>query len=73
MSISKFLINKKIVKNQDQANYLMIGIIIACVLFIVIQNLGGESPNQTQEFTPEELELLGQEGAEVNNQFLLEQ
>ena len=68
MSISKFLINKKVVKNEQQANYLMIGVIIACLLFLIIQNFGGRS-NQTPELTPEELELLQQEGLDLNDPF----
>lgn len=66
MSISKFLINKKLAKNEKQANIIMILIIGACLLFVILQNIGGTS-NQNSELTPEEIELLQQEDFDSNN------
>jgi hypothetical protein len=66
MSISKFLINKKVVKNEQQANGLMIVVIIACLLFIIFQNTESSS-DQISEFTDEELESLQQEGLDPND------
>jgi len=34
MSIENFLIDKRIVKNKNQANYVMIGVIIFCIIYI---------------------------------------
>lgn len=60
MNISKFLINKKIVKNEQQANYLMIAVITACLLFLGAKHFGGSS-NRAPELSAEELEILQQE------------
>lgn len=68
MSISKFLINKKVVKNENQANGLMIVIIALCLLFVIIQNTGGGS-NQARELSPEEIELLEERGIDPNSPF----
>lgn len=66
MSISKFLIKKKVVKNEKQANAIMLVVIGLCLLFIINQNLGGSS-EQTTELTVEELEMLQEEGFDPND------
>lgn len=68
MSISKFLINKKIVKNEKQADGLMIVIVVVCLLFLIIQNFGG-SFNGTPGLTQEEIELLQEQGIDPNDPF----
>ncbi|MCI5050792.1 MAG: hypothetical protein MRY57_00585 [Candidatus Pacebacteria bacterium] len=66
MSISKFLIKKNVVKNEQQANYVMIAVIAACLLFLGIKHLGG-SQEEAPELTFEELQLLEQEGGFVDD------
>lgn len=50
MSISDFLIKKKIAKNEAQANIVMIGIIIVCFVFIIISNIDFSSNRTTEDF-----------------------
>lgn len=51
MSITKFLIRKNIVKNENQANMLMIFVILLCVLYFVVgaNNNSSEIPEYTEE------------------------
>lgn len=42
--MKKFLIQKGIVKTEQQANYVLIAIIILCFIFIFSQLMGDSSP-----------------------------
>jgi len=61
MSIEKFLIKKNIAKNKQQANAIMIGIIVLCLLFFVIKNIQNNSnknPDPYEGLTEEEIMQL---------------
>jgi len=66
MSIEQFLIKKNIAKDKKGAQAIMIGIIVLCALFFVVRGFGGNK-NQAPELTPEELEILEQEGILLGN------
>lgn len=58
MSIEKILIQKNIVRNKQQASYMMIGIIIICIFIIFIINRPNRNNNNDLSLDPQEIELI---------------
>lgn len=59
MNITKFLIKKNIVKNESQANVLMIFVILLCVLYFVLR--GNSTTPSLPELTEEEIMQMEQD------------
>jgi hypothetical protein len=68
MNIEKFLINRNIARDRQQANYIMFAIIALCLLFIILKvSVGNSSTNNNSsqedtELTADDQSLLGLEG-----------
>jgi hypothetical protein len=52
---ASFLIEKKIAKDEDQATYILLGIVGACILVVIFYMFSGGSP---EIFTEEEVRIL---------------
>ncbi len=72
MNIEKFLKDKGIVRNKQQANYIMIAVIILCLIYIFANMFGGNKSSGT-ELTPEEIDMMMQGENSLYNQQNLEQ
>ena len=69
MSLEHFLRKKGIAKNKEQANYVMIGIIVICLSYIFINIIGGNKSNAVHtEFSDAEMELMMMEEDNYSNQ-----
>lgn len=59
MSITDLLIKKKIAKDKKQADIIMIVVIALCAAFLLFKMFSGGNSNQEfQELTPEQIERL---------------
>ena len=60
MSIENFLKNKGIVRNRKQANFVMLGIIIICIviIFFVSRKSQYDNIDNQEALTPEEMKLM---------------
>lgn len=68
MGIEQFLVDRNIARNKKQAEGLMIGVIVLCLIFIGIRMFGGKSSGR--DLSPEELQQLEAEfGADFEGGF----
>ena len=59
MSIENFLRKKGIVKSKEQANGVMIGVIVICLIYVFSNMFGGSKNNvDNSEFSDTEMEMM---------------